>query len=88
MKAGRAFYKNAGHTTGRVCTNHSRPRMFNCIYFCIMGVLNQLAEYLFLKKKDPNRPKSKWIGYMHGINRFSLLLFLLCLVILAIKLLR
>ena len=53
-----------------------------------MGVLNQLAEYLYLKKKDPNRPKSKWIGYMHGINRFSLLLFLLCLVILAIKLLR
>lgn len=53
-----------------------------------MGVLNQLAEYLYLKKKDPNRPKSKWIGYMHGINRLSLLLFLLCLVILAIKLLR
>lgn len=53
-----------------------------------MGVLNQLAEYLYLKKKDPNRPKSKWIGYMHRINRLSLLLFLLCLVILAIKLLR
>jgi hypothetical protein len=55
--------------------------------FAIMGVWNQIAEYLYLKKKDPNRPKSKWIGYMHGINRISLLIFILCLLILAIKLL-
>jgi hypothetical protein len=53
-----------------------------------MKVLNQIAEYLFLKKKDPNRPKEKWVGYMHNINRISLLVFLLCLIILAIKLLR
>jgi hypothetical protein len=53
-----------------------------------MSVIKQLAEYLYLRKKDPNRPKSAWIGYMHGINRISLLIFLLCLVILAIKLLR
>jgi len=51
-----------------------------------MGVLKQLAEYLYLRKPDPSRPKSQWIGYMHGINRISLLLFLLALVILAIKL--
>jgi hypothetical protein len=55
--------------------------------FAIMGVWSQIAEYLYLKKKDPNRPKSKWIGYMHGINRISLLIFILCLIILAIKLL-
>ena len=54
----------------------------------IMGVWSQIAEYLYLKKKDPERPTSKWIGYMHGINRISLLIFLLCLIILAIKLLR
>lgn len=52
-----------------------------------MGVWSQIAEYLYLKKKDENRPKSQWIGYMHGINRISLFVFLLCLVILAIKLL-
>lgn len=51
-----------------------------------MGIWNQIAEYLFLKPKDPNRPKDKWIGYMHGINRISIFVFLLCLVILAIKL--
>ena len=52
-----------------------------------MGVWNQLAEYLFLKKKDPNRPKDKWIGYMHAINRISIFVFILCLIILAVKLL-
>ncbi|MBK6379845.1 MAG: hypothetical protein IPO01_06115 [Chitinophagaceae bacterium] len=53
-----------------------------------MSVLNQIAQYLYLKKKDPDAPKSKWVGYMHGINRLSILLFLLAMIILAIKLLR
>jgi cob(I)alamin adenosyltransferase len=53
-----------------------------------MGVFKQIAEYLYLRKPDPDRPKSTWVGYMHGINRLSLLLFLMALVILAIKLIR
>lgn len=53
-----------------------------------MGVLKQIAEYLYLKKPDPSRPQTEWVKYMHGINRLSLLLFLLALIILAIKLLR
>jgi hypothetical protein len=53
-----------------------------------MGILNQIAEYLYLKKKDPNRPHSQFVKYMHGINRLSILLFLLAMIILAIKLLR
>lgn len=52
-----------------------------------MGVLKQLAEYLYLRKKDPDRPNTDFVRYMHGINRISLLLFILCLIILAIKLL-
>ncbi len=52
-----------------------------------MGVFNQIAEYLFLKKKNADRPKTKWVGYMHFINRLSIFIFLLCLLILAIKLL-
>ena len=53
-----------------------------------MSVWKQLAEYLYLRKPDPNRPKSKWVGYMHGINRLSLILFIVAMIILAIKLLR
>ncbi|MEN9571139.1 MAG: hypothetical protein RL172_2370, partial [Bacteroidota bacterium] len=33
-----------------------------------MGILNQVAQYLYLKKKDPDTPNSKWVKYMHGIN--------------------
>ncbi|HEY0733055.1 MAG TPA: DUF6728 family protein [Chitinophagaceae bacterium] len=51
-----------------------------------MGVLRQLAEYLYLRKPDPNRPKTDFVKYMHGINRISLLLFIVALIILAIKL--
>jgi hypothetical protein len=53
-----------------------------------MGVLNQIAQYLYLKKKDPNAPNTQWVKYMHGINRLSILLFLLAMIILAVKLLR
>ena len=53
-----------------------------------MGILSQIAEYLFLKKRDPNEPRTQWMKYMHGINRISILLFLLAMIILAIKLLR
>lgn len=53
-----------------------------------MGVLNQVAQYLYLKKKDPNAPNTQFVKYMHGINRISILLFLAGMVILAIKLLR
>lgn len=53
-----------------------------------MGIWSQIAEYLYIKKKDPSRPKSKWIGYMHGINRISLFVFILCMLILLVKLLR
>lgn len=51
-----------------------------------MGVLRQMAEYLYLKKKDPNAPDTQWVRYMHGINRISLLLFLFAIVVLVIKL--
>ncbi len=51
-----------------------------------MGVMRQLAEYLYLKKKDPDTPNSQWVKYMHGINRISLIMFLIGLIILVIKL--
>ena len=51
-----------------------------------MGVLKQIAEYLYIKKPDPNRPKTSFVKYMHGINRLSILLFLVALIIMFIKL--
>lgn len=52
-----------------------------------MGVLKQIAEYLYIRKPDPNRPKTTFVKYMHGINRISILLFLLALVIMLLRLL-
>ena len=57
------------------------------MYSFFMGVFKQLAEYLYLRKPDPDRPKTKFVKYMHGINRLSILLFLLALIIIIIKLL-
>jgi hypothetical protein len=51
-----------------------------------MGVWRQIAEYLYLKKRDPNAPNSQWLRYMHGINRISIFMFLIGLIILFVKL--
>ena len=53
-----------------------------------MGMLRQVAEYLYLKKKDPNEPRTQWMKYMHGINRLSIFMFILAMIILAVKLLK
>ncbi len=51
-----------------------------------MSVLRQLAEYFYLRKRDPNEPHTKWMRYMHGINRISLFMFLVALIIIFLKL--
>ncbi len=50
-----------------------------------MGVWQQFAEYLYLKKRDPNAPKSQWLKYMHGINRITIVIFLLGLIFMIVK---
>jgi hypothetical protein len=52
-----------------------------------MSVLRQVAEYLYIKKRDPNEKPTQWMKYMHGINRLSIILFLLAMVIIVVKLL-
>jgi len=51
-----------------------------------MGVWRQIAEYLYIKKRDPNAPHSKWMRYMHGINRISIFMFLFALIVILIRL--
>jgi len=50
-----------------------------------MGILKQVAEYLYLRKKDPDAPNSKFVKYMHGINRLSIFLFIIGIILLLIK---
>ena len=53
-----------------------------------MGVWDQIAQYLYLKKKDPDAKDTQWMKYMHGINRISIFLFIIAMISLAIKLMR
>jgi len=52
----------------------------------LMGVVRQIAEYLYLRKKDPNAPSTQWIKYMHGINRISIYMFIFALLVMLVKL--
>ncbi len=52
----------------------------------IMGIWKQIAEYLYLKKRDPNEPRTKWVRYMHGMNRISLIMFLVAVLIILFRL--
>jgi hypothetical protein len=45
-------------------------------YFDFSEVLNY-----FFRKKDPNRPTNFNIRMMHGINKISMLMFLICLIV-------
>jgi hypothetical protein len=44
-----------------------------------------MAEYLYLKKKT-DVPKDSWMKYMHGMNRISLIMFLLALLVMLFRL--
>lgn len=50
-----------------------------------MGVWRQIAEYLYIKKRDPNEPNQGWIRYMHGINRISIFMFLIAIIVLIVR---
>jgi hypothetical protein len=50
-----------------------------------MGILKQLSEYLYIKKRDPNEQRSQWMKYMHGMNRISLIMFLFAILFMIVK---
>lgn len=50
-----------------------------------MGFFRQIAEYLYIKKRDPNSPRNINIKLMHGMNRISLLMFIMALLFLLIR---
>ena len=50
-----------------------------------MGFFRQVAEYLYIKKRDPNAPRDTNIKLMHGMNRISLLVFIAGLLFMLVK---
>ncbi len=51
-----------------------------------MGIGRQIAEYFFLKKKDPNAPHTGSMKFMHGVNRLSFFMFLVAIIVIIIRL--
>ncbi len=51
-----------------------------------MSIWKQIGEYLYIIKRDPNEPRTKWMKYMHGMNRLSLIMFLLALLVIIYRL--
>ena len=50
-----------------------------------MKFLRQIGEYLFIVKRDPNQQRSGMMKAMHGMNRISLLMFLVALIVMLFK---
>ncbi|MEL6628006.1 MAG: DUF6728 family protein [Bacteroidota bacterium] len=50
-----------------------------------MEVLKKIIGYITFKKRDPNDPHSFNLKMMHGINKISILMFLVALVVMIIK---
>jgi hypothetical protein len=46
---------------------------------------DQILQYLYLKKKDPNAPVNTNIKLMHGMNRVSIILFLFAILLMIFR---
>lgn len=52
------------------------------------GIWNQILTYFYLRKRDADAPKNTNIFLMHGMNRLSLFIFLVGIIVMIIRLLK
>jgi len=50
------------------------------------SIWSQIKTYLYLQKRDPNAPKNVNIFLMHGMNRISIFVFLLGIIVMLFRL--
>lgn len=50
-----------------------------------MGIWNQIAQYLFIKKRDKTEKPDTYLKMMHGMNRISIVVFLLALLFILVR---
>lgn len=50
-----------------------------------MKFWDQIAEYLFIKKREAKEEDTKFTKYMHGMNRISIYLFLIVITLMLFK---
>ena len=52
------------------------------------GIWNQVLTYFYIRKRDPNDPRNINIRMMHGMNRISLFMFLVAIIVMIARLFR
>jgi hypothetical protein len=48
----------------------------------------QILRYFYLRKRDPGAPNQIDIKMMHGMNRISIIIFVIGIIVMLIRLLR
>ena len=48
----------------------------------------QILTYFYIRKRDPGEPRNMSLKFMHGMNRISLFMFLVAVIIMLIRLFR
>jgi len=46
----------------------------------------QILRYFYLRKRDPDAPRNVDIKMMHGMNRISIFVFLIAIIVMIIRL--
>ena len=52
------------------------------------SIWNQVLTYFYIRKRDPKDPKNINIKLMHGMNRISLFVFLIAIIVMIVRLFR
>lgn len=52
------------------------------------SIWQQVLTYFYLRKRDPNDLRSINIKFMHGMNRISLFMFLVAIIVMIVRLFR
>ena len=53
-----------------------------------MAVWNQILRYFYLRKRDPNAQRDINTSMMHGMNRISIFVFLIAIIMIIVRLIR
>ncbi len=52
------------------------------------GIWQQVLTYFYLRKREPGAPRNINIKMMHGMNRISLFMFLIAIIVMIVRLFR
>lgn len=52
------------------------------------SIWQQVLTYFYIKKRDANAPRNIDLKFMHGMNRISLFMFLIAIIVMIVRLIR